>query len=378
MQAFEEVLKALDMDVLKILKKSQTRWLSFSACIRRIVDLLPALKVYFTKEIEDLKNKLRLTTVETTLLAELNQINDRLHHPLTRLYLGFLSYILPIISKLNVEFQSEKPQVFDMHEKIAQLRRTIMKNYIKSCYVNDKTVFQIYGHSNPQYFLPDNDVFLGPSVQAYLEVNKVSGQKIREFTTCVRNFYVTFLDKLFEQFPLGEGIVKNVNLLKPQNLRDIRSLSGVAAFAPNIGVDLYDLDDELQQLQSDTNMNFDADVLEFYRDVIKVKKGSGEPAYNNIIKLFSYIMIIPHSTATVERVFSAVNSNKTNTRNRMKRKTIIGILHAKNTLRVSGYNCFDFEVPPSMIALHNNSMYGDKGEQSFTPDEALFSLEEIT
>ena len=43
-----------------------------------------------------------------------------------------------------------------------------------SNYINDKTVNQKTGHTNPNYFLPDSEIFAGPSVVAFPKTHRVA------------------------------------------------------------------------------------------------------------------------------------------------------------------------------------------------------------
>ena len=109
----------LNMDVLKFLQRSKTRWLSSSACMRCILNLFLALKEYFLKQYNALKNK-KLSMAETNAKNELKYIVDLLFNPLTEMYIGFLSYILPIICTLNIEFQAEGAATAYNHVKLYQ------------------------------------------------------------------------------------------------------------------------------------------------------------------------------------------------------------------------------------------------------------------
>lgn len=74
--------------------------------------------------------------------------------------------------------------------------------------------------------------------------------------------------------------------------------------------------------------------------------------------MVSYILLIlPHSSASMERIFSAINLNKTKTRNRLNSETLSGILHTKNLINEHGKNCFNFQVTSNMLEHHNKMMY---------------------
>lgn len=363
MRLFEEMQAELNINILKILlRKVETRWLSLSACVQRIVHLLPALRVYFGKELETFNNIFKLSLEKAALKRDLQYIVELLNNPLTELLLNFLSYVLPLVCNLNLEFQSETPHILDLYDKMLQIRSRLMKNYIRSEYVNDKTLRLRNGHNNPNYFLKDEDVHAGPLVTIYLQNNKVSENKKKEFIATVRNFYVTLLDELFNRFsfPNQDKLLEYISVLKPSNLKITRTLAALLGLVPkSLHIDPLVLDRELEMLQEERNLDFNADILTFYKCVENIKLGNGSPAYPSVLKLAKFALLLPHSTASVERLFSAVNLNKTKTRNALQRKTLCGILHGKNLLKLAKSNCFNYCVPDTMLKLHNSGMYND-------------------
>ncbi|XP_039278769.1 uncharacterized protein LOC120350252 [Nilaparvata lugens] len=74
-------------------------------------------------------------------------------------------------------------------------------------------------------------------------------------------------------------------------------------------------------------------TVSFWKEVKKTKKGDDMEAFPNLNSFVAQIFTLPHSSACVERVFSAVNLNKTKTRNRLRTKTLTGLLHKKTLLR---------------------------------------------
>ena len=67
------------------------------------------------------------------------------------------------------------------------------------------------------------------------------------------------------------------------------------------------------------------------------------------------LLCLPHSSATVERVFSTVNRMKTKLRNRLSTATLSGMLHAKRLL-VSN-TCYDIPIPQQMLDMVKDTMY---------------------
>jgi len=77
------------------------------------------------------------------------------------------------------------------------------------------------------------------------------------------------------------------------------------------------------------------------------------PTFLLLMKLVNFINILPHSSAAVERLFSFVNLNKTNIRNRLSTDLLIAI-HTSRLFRFS--SCFDFQIA-DMIDMLSSKIY---------------------
>ncbi|XP_029669925.1 uncharacterized protein LOC115239507 [Formica exsecta] len=87
----EEYQKFLDLKPYKMLRPSQTRWLSLQAVVDRVLLLWDSFTLYFTNAVFE-EDKLHVTD------AILNNLNN----PVFKIYLIFLSYILDIINKMKL------------------------------------------------------------------------------------------------------------------------------------------------------------------------------------------------------------------------------------------------------------------------------------
>lgn len=97
---FQEFQHFVNTKPHKLLQTSQTRWLSLHACVKRINEQYAALKLYFQSE----------------FLLD-NKAFSKLQNPIYSLYLNFLDFVLPIFTKLNIEFQSERPKIMKYTQK---------------------------------------------------------------------------------------------------------------------------------------------------------------------------------------------------------------------------------------------------------------------
>lgn len=96
-------------------------------------------------------------------------------------------------------------------------------------------------------------------------------------------------------------------------------------------------------------------MLSYWRKVKMIVKGDGTEAFTTLNKFVAHIFTLAHSSACVERVFSAINLNKTKIRNRLGVDTLSDILHTKAALKRQDKSCF--KIRPKMVASHSNDMY---------------------
>lgn len=103
-------------------------------------------------------------------------------------------------------------------------------------------------------------------------------------------------------------------------------------------------------------LSCDLTPTQFWVKVRETKRGDNEPMYYPHLSAFMLnLLCLPHSSATVERVFSCINRMKTKLRNRLSSKNISGMLHTKRLL--SKDNCHDFQITKEMRKRMNSDMY---------------------
>ena len=84
----------------------------------------------------------------------------------------------------------------------------------------------------------------------------------------------------------------------------------------------------------------------------KVKYMDNQPMFPHLSKFMKTLLCLPHFSATVERVFSAINRMKTKTRNRLSTETLVGLLQTRQSLKDSS-SC-DFRVTKALLRRHKN------------------------
>lgn len=101
----------LDVAMKIILRPGQTRWLSLSACVVRVLEQLGPLILYFTDEVEEDRMKSN------------EEILSYLLHPMTEPLLLFLKYALHCLTEFNTVFQGLMPLLHELKPRVHELLR---------------------------------------------------------------------------------------------------------------------------------------------------------------------------------------------------------------------------------------------------------------
>ncbi|XP_066969329.1 protein FAM200C-like [Macrobrachium rosenbergii] len=103
---FKEFQEFVRVDFHRLLYSSQTRWLSLESVVNRVLEQWSALILFFQSE-----------ALESQVQSAAHILNA-LNNPVFKLFFSFLSYVLPIINKMNREFQSESVMIHTAYKNI--------------------------------------------------------------------------------------------------------------------------------------------------------------------------------------------------------------------------------------------------------------------
>nr|CAH7717430.1 unnamed protein product [Callosobruchus chinensis] len=343
---FKEFQIFLNLKPHKLLQPSQTRWLSLSAVIIRVLEQYDALKLYFQGQHFD--------NVQAS-----SAIFNSLNNPVMRIYLEFLEYVLPIFTNLNLEFQSESPKIHILYERMATTYKTILQCYMKSDYVNNTDVSAIQ-YRNPDHFKPLEDIYCGPKVAIAFGKNVLDNQQKHNVLLKCLDFYVESAHQIYKRFPFNTPEIKALkylSFLSPKNIKSISSIGPAVCYFSHLELDLNILDREWKLLQN-SEIDINLDIIQFWKQKCELKKGDNTSLYPELTKLISVILVLPHSSACVERIFSTINVNKTKTRNKLSSETLSGILHSKRQINENNQHCFDYNIPDKVLDKHSALMCG--------------------
>ena len=187
--------------------------------------------------------------------------------------------------------------------------------------------------------LPDSTLFIGfitkQILNKLLEDGDIGDSEVKWFHKGVRNFYTTRTQYIIKMYPLNDEILKHARFVNFER-RDQISFDSVQFFVhrfPHLHsltspgeVEMLQEEFLSYQLQSDAdipdevweeakvNENEDvyyrADVLWSHLCKIQII-GSSQLKFLRLAQVAKVVLVIPHSNASEERVFSMVHKNKT-------------------------------------------------------------------
>ena len=107
---------------------------------------------------------------------------------------------------------------------------------------------------------------------------------------------------------------------------------------------LVDAEWRKQALEESSEITEGESSLQFWQNRLNACRFDGKLKYANLKKIIGCVMSLPSSNAAVERLFSVLKLVKTDTRNSLKRESLVGLLHTKEGLRAESCHAHDFST----------------------------------
>ncbi len=150
-------------------------------------------------------------------------ILNALNNPLFKMYFTFLGYILPIINKMNREFQSESVMIYTAYSNICAFYRTILSNYIKKDILKSKSDPFEVEFKDCSSFLPENEWYFGRKVESMLADKNVLGElgyEASRFWVRCLDFYVELSKQISKRFKGLSDVLPLLNACDPAIARE--------------------------------------------------------------------------------------------------------------------------------------------------------------
>jgi len=188
-----------DTERHKILKLSNTRWLSLQKCVVRLLENWEVLKNHFT-----------LAVVEDELKsAEI--ILENLNDNSIKTYLLFLKYSLNFLNNFNALFQSRNILIHKLYETSKQLIFQFAQNFVNLNVLNDIFTLNLNDQRNIQHI---DNVYVGSECESFLETLSLECAQQIKFK-CL-DFYITAVQEMLKRLPCNDVFFKQLTFLDPE------------------------------------------------------------------------------------------------------------------------------------------------------------------
>lgn len=251
-----------------------------------------------------------------------------------------------------MNFQSEKPKIHLIFERIISLYKTILKFYLKHEYVdNDNDILKL-NPLNVYQYLPNSDIYLGAKVEIIIGKYHLKKENMTRFLNNCLNFYVELCIQIRKRFS-NLSKYENLKLLNPvQLLEKPITLTPLCQQFPHFFLDnIEEPCTEAREISSlPTNIKNKLKGLEFtefWFELYAFRNSADEQVFKNICNLVFNVISLPHSSASAERIFSQLNLMKSKIRNRLLPETCNSLLMAKTLL--GNNTCFQWKPEKSLL-----------------------------
>ena len=270
----------------------------------------------------------------------------------THLYCLFLTAVIPLFEKANVILQKDAPQVHLLHGILTEQIMDIFSKFLKPTAMVDED-FKPYlvhkiSYKDKSQQKSDSNLFIGAEAKNYVEAN---GSKIRltEFYSSVRNYYTAACNYMLSKFPYQDEVLINAAVadISSRVKQDFSSIRFFINRHPCLlpGVDteprlMDSLENEFTSYQITKFELTDETIDKSWYAIGQMKDANGCLRFQKLSTVILGILVLFHSNADCERIFSVVRKNKTEFRPSLGTKVLSSIVTQKLSMAAHGNACY--------------------------------------
>ena len=318
---------------LSVIKHSSSRWLSLEKAVRRLITLWPALLAYFDRD--------RGTNERARRVA------DALMDLETKLWCYFVAFALKPLNAFNISLQTSASKIGTVQHDISQLLRSYLANFIRpECLVNVPIEeIALLDIEQPCLEVPDTELAIGSATRLLLieEQDSIEGTH-REvvFFSGVRQCYREVVHKMIAKLPFDDRTIQDLTLLDP---RKRLSVSSESVYRLSVQFLSMSSEEELDELQAEVrdyksvpecqlpilDLSCASGIDHFWTQIASMTKPGDlqQKRFPQLAHLCKTLLVLPHSTADPERLFSMVWKIETDHRGSLLPSTVSSLLCVK-------------------------------------------------
>ncbi|EDO46688.1 predicted protein [Nematostella vectensis] len=329
-----------DQDYRKILKYGATRWLSRELCVSRVLKQYPSLQSYFASQPE-LRSDKRLC-----------RLREYFADPKTEIHLMFFQSILPVFSELNKQLQGEEPQIHCLRQGLSDFLQKLLGRCMLATSYKDKDLDDraSMNFENEDLFLSPKDVMIGFTTRTTMQKHNLLPEEEKKLAQDCRKFMTASLQYACKNFPLKDPLLKHAEFLNFHE-RANQTFDSVQFFIskfPTLEAAMYDEFCAYQALGNDSQLS-DLSRIDHIWMYLGKMEGKNGLRFGLLAQVAQYVLVLPHSNAAEERIFSTVEKNKTKYRGSLSNTTTLPSILTCKTNYFNHTHCYMFKPTKSVL-----------------------------
>lgn len=369
-----EYFEFCDQEFKTVLKHLSVRWLSLERCLNRILSKLPSLRSYFASEhfMDD-----RFQRLQTWF-----------QNPLLEPALMFQSSAIQLFTNFNQLLQRDEPCIHFLKASMESLARRLANRIMKpNAMHNITSITQLDLHDDSIY-KDRQDLFLGGLTRGrlnrLLDEGDISQEQYNDFYCAAFAYFKDSVSYIVKKFPLTNPLICNavwIDVEKREhavwsNVEYFLDRFSTALLLENIDhdklfeefIDYQSLNENLLKeayedakvvdgkINGEEVFHYRVDVLWWHLAKMTVPETTMK-RFKHIVKVAEIVIVIPHSNAEQERIFSIVRKNKTDARSSLSMEgTLFSILTVKSHYPESSVPCFKWKPDTEVLELAKHAV----------------------
>ena len=291
--------------------------------------------------------------------------------PQTKLYCCFLDEILPVFDGLNTYLQNEAPLIHRLRRELNSLLKNLLVRFVKPAVIRKSENVCEVNFTLKFNQKENSELVVGAQVRKFIDAETKSEENptgrltksdLATFYSAVRLYCETACQYIATKFPLNDELLLHAEVVDLE-LRDEKTFASLAYFINRFSCLLPDssqlsqLEQEFAYFQADT---LTPEVLSMDRidaqwhELGKVTSSNGTHVYGVLAFVMLGILVLPHSNATCERIFSMVRKNQTDFRPNLQVETLEALLVQKSAMNEP---CHRFKPSKQLLQKAKQATY---------------------
>ena len=308
---------------------------------------------------------------EVILPSRVERVHRLLSSPKTKLYCLFLKQTIPLFDSFNTFLQSDKPLIYVLRREILALLTDLYTRFVKPSSITFTSNLLKVNYTERKNQKNREDLTIGAETRIHLRLVKLTSEEETTFYQSIREFFMAACDYIIKKLPVNDPLLHHAEVADVK-VRSNQKFCSVEYFIDKLSMalvsdtasDKNSMKDQLEvQFAHYQIENLSPDITEAERIditwnmIAKIKGTDGKPKYSELSKLMLGILVIPHSNADSERIFSQVRKNRTETRPNLSVSTLSSLMVVKTYMTSTDKKCYEHTYTPKQLKSAKSATY---------------------